>query len=111
MTFQRYHTTNVGWDTHASVSYTSLFKGLNDGLRAFVTEVKAQGLWNNVTILVLSEFGRTLTSNSKGTDHGWGGHNFIIGGGVRGKQMLGKFPSRLAELHSDEDAGSWGKTK
>jgi uncharacterized protein (DUF1501 family) len=36
---------------------------------------------------------------------GWGGNYFIIGGGVKGKQMLGKFPNRLNGLFADEDAG------
>lgn len=36
---------------------------------------------------------------------GWGGNYFVIGGGVKGKQVLGKFPNRLKGVHAEEDAG------
>jgi uncharacterized protein (DUF1501 family) len=100
-----YHTTKFGWDSHGTINYDTIFKDMNDGIEDFVADIKQQGLWNNVTIVLISEFGRTLTSNSVGTDHGWGGHYFVMGGAVRGKQMLGKFPNRLDALHSEEDAG------
>ena len=60
-------------------------------------EMVAQGQWENITVVVVSDFGRTLTTNSQGTDHAWGGHYMVLGGDVRGKQMLGKYPSRLVE--------------
>lgn len=41
-------------------------------------------LWVNVTVVVASEMGRTITPNtSDGTDHGWAGHHFVVGGNVR----------------------------
>jgi len=49
------------------------------------------GVWENVTIVSMSEFGRTLTSNGRGTDHGWGGNHFVLGGGIRGGQIHGKY--------------------
>ena len=39
-------------------------------------------MWDNVTIVLASDFGRTLTSNTQGTDHGRGGNTFILGGNV-----------------------------
>jgi uncharacterized protein YceK len=36
------------------------------------------GIWDGVTVVTVSDFGRTLTSNGLGTDHAWGGNHFII---------------------------------
>jgi len=47
---------------------------------------------NQVTLFTASDFGRTFTSNGDGTDHGWGGHHFVIGGAVNGKEIYGEFP-------------------
>ena len=44
-----------------------------------------------------SEFARTLDSNGGGSDHAWAGQHFIIGGKVKGGQMLNQFPSSLKE--------------
>ena len=43
------------------------FNDINIGLDAFVREMKAQGVWNQVALQSLSEFGRTMTSNGLGT--------------------------------------------
>ena len=48
---------------------------------------------SQVTTFTASEFGRTFTSNGDGTDHGWGGHQFVIGGAVRGTEVYGTFPT------------------
>ena len=50
-----------------------------------------------MAIATLSDFGRTLTSNGRGTDHAWGGNHVVMGGEVRGGQILGAYPSTLAE--------------
>jgi hypothetical protein len=49
-------------------------------------------------VVLASEFGRTLRSNGAGTDHGWGGNTCILGGSVRGGQILGKYPAD-PEIH------------
>jgi uncharacterized protein (DUF1501 family) len=85
-----------GFDTHDSFHiFGILMAELNVQLRFLVTELKAQGVWDKVLIVGASEFGRTLRSNGAGTDHGWGGNTFLMGGSVRGGQILGKYPSRL----------------
>jgi len=47
---------------------------------------------NDVTLFTASDFGRTLTSNGDGSDHGWGSHQIVLGGGVAGGNILGDFP-------------------
>lgn len=44
-------------------------------------------------------------NSSLGTDHGWGGNYFLLGGDVRGGRMLGKYPDRLTEADSDVSCG------
>lgn len=81
-----------GWDTHDGdnehqVSY------LNDSLSAFYTALEEMGIENNVTTFTISDFGRSLTSNGEGTDHGWGNHAFVMGGAVKGGDIFGKMPA------------------
>ena len=65
----------------------------------------SKGLWNNVTIIEVSDFGRKLKSNGRGTDHGWGGNYWMAGGAVRGGRVLGTFPERLTEDDCDVNIG------
>ncbi len=58
----------------------------------FLTALTALGLQNNVTLFTASDFGRTLLSNGDGSDHGWGSHQFVAGGAVRGRNIHGRFP-------------------
>jgi len=44
---------------------------------------------NVATAFTASDFGRTLTNNDNGTDHGWGGHHFVVGGAVQGGKFYG----------------------
>lgn len=94
-----------GFDTHNTVDILSRMQHIDDALRAFVGEMKDQGLWNDTVVVVASEFGRTLSSNSQGADHGWGGNYFVLGGGVRGAQMLGTYPERLSYYDSELNLG------
>ena len=47
---------------------------------------------NRVTTFTGSDFGRTLSNNGDGTDHGWGGHQFVVGGSVKGGKIYGRMP-------------------
>jgi cullin-associated NEDD8-dissociated protein 1 len=95
------------FDTHTDLGETLGFgmADMDDALLIFADELKAQGLWNNVTIVTVSDFGRTLTSNGLGTDHAWGGNHLVIGGGVKGGQVLGQFPPLAAESELDVGRG------
>ena len=58
---------------------------------------------DSVVMFSASDFGRCLTTNNRGSDHGWGGHHFVMGGPVRGGQVYGKM--NQAGLGGPEDAG------
>jgi uncharacterized protein (DUF1501 family) len=76
-----------GYDTHAEQggSYANLMGTLGDGLAAFYSDVRNQGLANDTTVIVFSEFGRRVSENgSGGTDHGAAGLMMVLGGMVRG---------------------------
>jgi uncharacterized protein (DUF1501 family) len=86
-----------GFDTHSAQLTTQdpLLQQLSPAIMALYTslgnDLNAQ---NQVTIFTNSEFGRTATPNSSGgTDHAWGSHHFVIGGGVKGGDMYGTYPS------------------
>ena len=63
------------FDTHndAREAVNVKFDTINTGLKNFVTEMKALGIWDDVVIVTMSDFGRKLTPNGRGTDHAWGG--------------------------------------
>jgi len=77
---------------------------IDDALKEFVTELKAQNIFNSVVIASESDFGRTLSSNGAGTDHAWAGNHFVIGGNVNGGRVYNDFPDSLL-LGSEQDLG------
>lgn len=81
-----------GWDTHDGDNETQVAY-LNDSLNTFNNALESMGVENNVTTFTISDFGRSLTSNGVGTDHGWGGHAFVMGGAVNGGDIFGKMPA------------------
>ena len=84
-----------GYDVHndALPGLAKNLKEVDGAIADFETEMRALGLWDSVVIVEASEFGRTLTSKGDGSDHAWGGNSFVVGGSVRGGQILGTFPS------------------
>lgn len=96
----------AGWDHHDEVlnSQTGMLEMVDEGLSAFQQSLEQLGIEDQVTTFVISDFGRSLTSNGNGTDHGWGGNVFVMGGAVNGQRIFGEYPS-LA-LNSDLDLGS-----
>jgi uncharacterized protein (DUF1501 family) len=89
-------------------AHSDLLKQLDQALTWFYNWTKAQGISNSVTTYTMSDFGRTLTSNGQGSDHGWGGHQFVMGGAVAGGAFYGpgtgqEFP--LVALKSNVDVG------
>lgn len=84
-----------GFDTHdAQVSrHADLMAKLDHALNYFNTTIDRLGLTNQVTTFTASDFGRTFTCNGDGTDHGWGGHHFVMGGAIKGGDIYGAFPT------------------
>ncbi|CAJ1440523.1 unnamed protein product [Effrenium voratum] len=88
-----------GFDTHndAHDEIAEKFEAVDLAVHSLVKELQAQNIFDLVTLVTSSDFGRTLTSNGKGTDHGWAGNYFVVGGSLRGGDIYNKFPSALAE--------------
>ena len=84
-----------GFDTHSEQtrSLPALLGQLSEAAEAFRTVMQGEGLWNDVTLFTASDFGRTLIDNGDGTDHGWGAHQFVMGGGVNGRRIYGSIPA------------------
>jgi uncharacterized protein (DUF1501 family) len=94
-----FYVTLGGFDTHSALNATMFkqLKTVDDALTSFADELKAQGLWSSVVVVQASEFARTITSNSDGTDHAWAGNSFLAGGGLKGAKVLGKYIDTFAE--------------
>ena len=76
------------------------FKSFNDSIKAFKQDIGS--LWNNVTIVTVTEFGRRLEENaSNGFDHGWASAMFVMGGGVKGGKVVAKWPG-LSDSHDGD---------
>jgi uncharacterized protein (DUF1501 family) len=85
-----------GWDTHVNqgASQGQLATRLDDFSRSIAALVADLGeRMADTVVLTMSEFGRAVNENgNRGTDHGHGNAMMVIGGGVRGGQVYGKWP-------------------
>jgi uncharacterized protein (DUF1501 family) len=98
-----------GFDTHGQQLETqqALLQQLSQAVLAFYQATQELGIAQDVTTFTASEFGRTLNpSGTDGSDHAWGNHHFILGGGVKGGKFYGTFPSLV--LGSENDANQRG---
>lgn len=95
------------FDTHDNqlVNQGNLFDQVAKSMNYFYNMTVSLGMQNNVTAFTASDFGRTLTSNGDGSDHGWGSHHFIMGGAVKGQNMYGTFPTLGINIDSDVGSG------
>ena len=96
-----------GYDTHSNqhTSMPRLHAELAGAMRAFYDATEEVGAAGDVTSFTAADFGRTLTVNRDGTDHGWGGHHLVIGGSVRGNRMVGEFPPPRVNHSQDTTNG------
>ena len=91
---QLFYASIIGFDTHSRQT-TDLPDKLGEvagAIAAFDAAMGELGLGEQVTLFTASDFGRTTVANGGGTDHGWGGHQFVVGGGVRGGEIHGDIP-------------------
>ncbi len=91
---QTFFITFGGWDHHDDVipQQEAMLPVVSRGLAEFHAAMNEMGVNDRVTTFTISDFGRTLTSNGKGSDHGWGGHNLVMGGAVAGREVYGAYP-------------------
>jgi uncharacterized protein (DUF1501 family) len=83
-----------GFDNHDNLldTHPGLLTQVAHGLASFQAAMQELGLAERVTLFTASDFGRTLTSNGNGSDHGWGSHHLVMGGAVRGGRFWGQAP-------------------
>lgn len=95
-----------GFDTHSNQanSIPALHGQIAGAMRAFYDATVEMGVGNEVTSFTASDFGRTLTVNRDGTDHGWGAHHLVVGGALAGNRMHGTFPEPV--IGHDQDSGN-----
>lgn len=98
-----------GWDHHGELLNTqaAMLSSVDAALLAFQKTLEELNLADSVITFTASDFGRTLRSNGRGTDHAWGGNAFVMGGPVAGGKIYGAFPN-LA-LDSADDVGLGGR--
>ncbi len=91
-----------GWDTHANQTLpqgalTTNMRVLDGAMAALRDGLKAKRLWSDSVVLVVTEFGREIAMNgTQGTDHGSGGMALLLGGAVRGGQVIADWPGLAA---------------
>lgn len=102
---QTFFTGLGGFDTHAGGvdQHNALMSTLDDALVAFNEALKEIGYHDRVVTYTASDFGRSLSPNSQGSDHGWGGNQMVMGGPVNGGKVLGQYPD--IALNSSTDVG------
>ena len=83
-----------GFDLHDNLmaQHPGLLGRVSSAMTAFYNATVELGVASKVTAFTASDFGRTLTSNGDGSDHGWGSHHLMVGGAVKGKAFYGTAP-------------------
>jgi uncharacterized protein (DUF1501 family) len=104
---QIFYVTLGSFDTHdgQAAQHARLLTQLGQAFEYFDGLMVSAGVGSQVTTFTASDFGRTLTCNSDGTDHGWGSHHFVVGGAVAGGDMYGQYPVVGANQANDVGAG------
>lgn len=99
-----------GWDHHQELLTTQseMLAVLSGGLKGFWDALGELNMRDKVVTYTASDFGRTLRSNGRGTDHAWGGNHMVLGGPVIGQKLYGTYPQDLS-LGGANDAGSNGR--
>jgi uncharacterized protein (DUF1501 family) len=95
-----------GWDTHAGEGgaqgqLANNLRNFSEAIAAFAKDLGSR--MADVTLVTMSEFGRTVRENgNRGTDHGHANFMMLLGGGVRGGKVYGKWPG-LTNLYENRD--------
>jgi uncharacterized protein (DUF1501 family) len=83
-----------GFDTHDDQLKVQpyLYQQIAEALAFFHRALGELNQLDNVTSFTTSDFGRTVSGNGDGTDHGWGNHHIVMGGAVHGADVYGTMP-------------------
>ena len=83
-----------GYDTHDGLiaQHPALLNALSQAMTSFYNATVELGVASQVTAFTASDFGRTLSHNGGGSDHGWGSHHLVVGGAVKGQAFYGTPP-------------------
>jgi uncharacterized protein (DUF1501 family) len=94
-----------GWDHHDEVlmAQNNMLGQVDSAIHSFQSALGQIGMSDNVVTFTISDFGRTLSSNGNGTDHGWGGNAMVFGNPVEGGRVFGTYPT--LELNSSIELG------
>ena len=95
-----YYVSLGSFDTHINqeAQQQRLFTEMNDAVKAFIKDLKANNRFDDVMLFTFSEFGRRVAQNaSNGTDHGTANNMFLISGGLKQKGLINELPN-LADL-------------
>jgi uncharacterized protein (DUF1501 family) len=98
-----------GWDHHGELLNTEagMLAAVDTALGAYQRALELLGLANDAITFTASDFGRTLRSNGRGTDHAWGGNAMVFGGPVDGGKIFGTYPDLT--LDGPNDVGQGGR--
>lgn len=105
VTNQTFFVQHDGYDTHDNsiIEHGELMSDLDRAINSFYNALEELGMQDDVVLFTASDFGRKLTSNGDGTDHGWGGNVLVVGGSIEGQKIYGDYPSLY--LDSPRDLG------
>jgi uncharacterized protein (DUF1501 family) len=94
-----------GFDTHDGLltEHPVLLTNVSNALSAFYAATVELGVASQVTTFTASDFGRTLSGNNDGSDHGWGSMHFVMGGAVNGQRYYGTPP--VVASNGPDDVG------
>ncbi len=83
-----------GFDLHDNLltGHDKNMGRVSSAMKTFYDAMVTLGVGDKVTAFTASDFGRTLSSNGDGSDHGWGSHHMVVGGAVNGKAFYGYAP-------------------
>jgi len=83
-----------GWDHHDEVilNQETMLPIVSHALSEFASALVELDVVDQVTTFTASDFGRTLSSNGRGSDHAWGGNHMVMGPAVPGGDIYGTFP-------------------
>jgi len=96
-----------GWDHHDEVilNQEAMLPIVSHALSEFASALVELDVVDQVTTFTASDFGRTLSSNGRGSDHAWGGNHMVLGPAVPGGDIYGSFPDLYAGNSLDTGRG------